>query len=540
MRLPSRPVVISWLEWGALLALATVALYANRTRIEQVHVVLAFLLIILGGTAYGGRFLGIALSLSAFVLIDYFFQAPYDRMSVGSSLDWLVLVAFLVTVAVTMHLLARAQRAAARAQRHASEVAHLSRFGSELLSAGRASDALEAIADAVRETLAAESCAVFLVAEDGQLEALVQRGRDRLTDLTIARDVARGGADIGVRLDGTLERGVGVPEVVEGTIREEGAAERPRFARGVTLRALWTPLRARGRTVGVLGVASAGALALDDVHWRFADALRFYVALAVERARTAEAIAHAEAMREADRLRNALFASVSHDLRTPLTTIKVLAQESGRHHDLELALSNARVIEEHADRLARVVSNVLDVSRLRANALPVRCELNTAEDLIGAVARQCAGVLGGRTLERHIEGDGSVLTGCFDFVQSLRILTNLVENAIRYSPARAPVRLTVRRDGDELVFEVADSGPGVPPTQRERIFEPFYRAPGIAPDVGGTGLGLYIARALAEAQRGTLTQSPGARSGSVFTLRLPALDWPDEELLGAVADEEES
>jgi two-component system, OmpR family, sensor histidine kinase KdpD len=115
LRPATRHVVLSWLAWGGALALATVVLHDLRTQIQQVHVVLVFLLIVLGGTAFGGRLLGIALAVSAFVLIDYFFQAPYDRISVGNSLDWLVLVTFLVTVGVTMHLLARAQRAAARA-----------------------------------------------------------------------------------------------------------------------------------------------------------------------------------------------------------------------------------------------------------------------------------------------------------------------------------------------------------------------------------------------------------------------------------------
>jgi two-component system sensor histidine kinase KdpD len=301
------------------------------------------------------------------------------------------------------------------------------------------------------------------------------------------------------------------------------------------------PLRVRDRIVGVLGAMSDKPLDLEEAHWRFAHALRFYAALAVERVRLVAATEHADAMRATDRLRNALLASVSHDLRTPLTTIKVLAQESIRQQSLETAVTNARIIEEHADRLARVVANVLDVTRLRANTLPLHSEFNTAEDLIGAVARQVAGILGDHALERQIDEEGALLAGCFDFVHSLRILTNVVENAVRYSPPGAPIMLTAKRDGAELVFEIADCGPGVAPAQRERIFEPFYRAPGAAPDIGGTGLGLYIARALAEVQGGTLTYRPRAPTGSVFIVRLPAMDvtelepseWPENEGLEA-------
>ncbi|HKW48816.1 MAG TPA: ATP-binding protein [Gemmatimonadaceae bacterium] len=537
---PSPRVVLSWLVWLSVLTLATIVLHERRTNLQQVHVVLIFLLIVLGGTAYGGRLLGIGLAVSGFVLIDYFFQAPYDRLTVGSSLDWFVLVAFLATAAVTTNLLGRAQRAAARAKRHASEVAHLSRFGGELLSAGRAQQALEAVVDAVRETLGAHTGLVYLVHSDDEVELLVRRGAESTPDLAVVRDVARGNGEAGVRRDGSLVR-----HLMTGDTDSAPDADTDRNGRGPPrdeqLLALWMPLRVRDRIVGVVGAMSDKPLDLDETHWRFAHALRFYAALAVERVRLVAATEHADAMRETDRLRNALLASVSHDLRTPLTTIKVLAQESIRQRSLDTAVSNARIIEEHADRLARVVGNVLDVTRLRGNTLPLHPEFNTAEDLIGAVARQVAGILGDHTLERQIDEEGSLLAGFFDFVHSLRILTNVVENAIRYSPAGAPIMLRAKRDGDELVFDVADCGPGVTPAQRERIFEPFYRAPGAAPDIGGTGLGLYIARALAEVQGGTLTYKPRAPTGSVFVVRLPAMDvtelepseWPEGEGLGA-------
>ena len=517
-------VALPWMLWLGVLAVATFLLDERRTNLQQVHVVLVFLLIVLGGTAYGGRFLGLALALSGFVLIDYFFQAPYDRITVGSSLDWFVLVAFLATAGVTTNLVARAQRAAARAQRHASEVARLARFGSELLSAGRAGEALGAIVDAVRETLAAQRCFAYSVYGNGEVELLVQRGDGTIPDRRLVEDVARTGSDIAEAQDGTIVPRASTTAPLQDDDDATTELSGLGFRRDVPVRALWMPLRVRDRIVGVLGAVSEQLLDLDEARWRFAHALLFYAALALERVRLVAATEHADAMRETDRLRNALLASVSHDLRTPLTTIKVLAQESARHQSLEVAVSNARIIEEHADRLARVVSNVLDVTRLRAKTLTVHSEFNTAEDLIGAVVRHCAGVLGDHALERQIEEDRALLAGCFDFVQSLRVLTNLVENAIRYSPPGAPIMLSAKREDAQLVFEVADCGPGVSPAERERIFEPFYRAPGAAPDIGGTGLGLYIARALAEVQNGTLTYKPRSPHGSLFTLRLPAMD----------------
>ena len=107
---------------------------------------------------------------------------------------------------------------------------------------------------------------------------------------------------------------------------------------------------------------------------------------------------------------------------------------------------------------------------------------------------------------------------------TLRVLGNLIENAAKYGEGHdgTPIVLDVVREGDTLAFSVCDRGAGVPPAERERIFVPFYRAPGAPPDVGGTGLGLAVARALAEAQGGTVTHTPRDGGGSVFTLRLPA------------------
>ena len=234
-----------------------------------------------------------------------------------------------------------------------------------------------------------------------------------------------------------------------------------------------------------------------------------------ERARAAEAARHADEVAAL----GGVLAAVSHDLRTPLTTITALAQASAGRGD-----PNARAIEEEANRLARLVADLLDLSRLRGGALPVHPELNTAEDLVGAAVRQTAGLFTDRTLETQLDLTEPALVGRFDFVQSLRILSNLLGNAVHHTPPTSPVELSVRREGPALAFAVADRGPGVPPAERDRIFEPFYRRAGAAADGGGAGLGLAIARRLAELQGGTIDYAPRAGGGSVFTLRLPAGD----------------
>jgi two-component system sensor histidine kinase KdpD len=224
-------------------------------------------------------------------------------------------------------------------------------------------------------------------------------------------------------------------------------------------------------------------------------------------------------LREANRLKDIVLASVSHDLRTPLTTIKALAQSEAMHGN-----SSAAAIEEQADRLSRLVSDLLDLSRLKGGGFAVNLELNTAEDLIGAAVRQARGLLGGRTLRTVVDLSSPALVGNFDFAQSLRIIGNLLENAVRYSPPDEPIELGAHREAAMLVFTVADRGPGVPPADVRQIFEPFYRGANASPDTGRTGLGLSIAQTLAEIQGGAVTYAPRTGGGSLFTLRLRATE----------------
>ena len=227
----------------------------------------------------------------------------------------------------------------------------------------------------------------------------------------------------------------------------------------------------------------------------------------------------AEALREADRLKDALIASVSHDLRTPLTTIKALAHEMREGGD-----ERAVIIEEEADRLNRFVADLLDLSLLDAGELRVRPEVAAAEDLVGAALQRVSGSLSGREIRARIDAGDPIPLARFDFVHSLRVLVNLLENAHKYAPPATPLDLAVVRRGDRLAIEVADRGPGIPPSEAGRVFAPFYRAAGATPDTRGAGLGLSIARRLADAQGGTLEYAPREGGGSIFVLSLPAVD----------------
>jgi two-component system sensor histidine kinase KdpD len=457
-----RREVLTWAVWIGLMAASTAMMVHVRSQIDQVHVVLVYLLLILGASTSGGRLLAFPLACAGFLLIDYYFQKPYGEMS-GKPLDWLALASFLLTAGVATHLLVRAQTEAEEAERRTVEVASLARLGSETLSAGRAEDALARIAEVIRATLGMSECRIVA------------------SDLSASRTEPR-----------TL-----------------GDADKT----------ILIPLSVQGRTVGTLHLENETPIHLDPAQRRFLDAITYYAALALDRVKLVAEAEHAEALREADRLKNIVLASVSHDLRTPLTTIKALAQSEALQGN-----RSAAAIEEQADRLTRLVSDLLDLSRLKGGGFSAQPELNTADDLVGAAVRQTKGLFGDRALRTIIDLDSPTLVGYFDFSQSLRVLCNLLENAIRYSPPRESVELAARREGDLLVFSVSDRGPGVDPRDIGRIFEPFYRAATAAPDSGRAGLGLSIARTLAEIQGGSVDYVPRPGGGSVFSLRLPATE----------------
>jgi two-component system sensor histidine kinase KdpD len=243
--------------------------------------------------------------------------------------------------------------------------------------------------------------------------------------------------------------------------------------------------------------------------------------LGAERERRAADAERAVTLEQSNRLKDAVLATVSHDLRTPLTTIKGLAHEMAATGD-----ERAEVIEEESDRLNAFVGKLLDLSRVTMGAAALDVQANEAEDLLGAAAQQVQGTLGRHALHIHVDPSESLLFGRFDFTQSLRVLVNLLDNAAKYSPPEAPIDLGARRVGRELQFWVADRGPGIAEGERQLVFEPFYRRrSGGMSDAGGAGLGLSIARGIAEAQGGSVTYSPRDDSGgSVFTLSVPAID----------------
>jgi two-component system sensor histidine kinase KdpD len=490
---------VEWVGWFTLLVIATAAMIAIRTRLNQAHVALAYLLVVQGGSARGGRPLGIALAAVAFVCFDLFFLPPYGTFVVQDPLNWLVLVAFLGTSIVSAQLLYRAQSEASNARQRAEEIDRFAALGAETLNVARAEDALTAIVSVIRKTLPIDACDVFTATTPP---------RDKL----VAWVMSEGEGAI-EHVDGTTR--VGVSLDLLGRVGDDGAPTR----------AILRPLQVRGSTVGVLRIACSSGLALTPEHRRILDALSYYAALGVERTRLTAEAERATALQEAHKAKDAVLASVSHDLRTPLTTIKGLAHEIAKGGD-----DRAAIIEDEADRLNMFVAQMLDLSRIASGSAVSDVQPNEAEDLLGAAAQRVAGQLGAHDLRIQVDRDGPLLFGRFDFAQTLRALVNLIENAAKYSPADTAIDLAARRNGEWLEFAVADRGRGVADGERDRIFESFYRPTGTLPDVAGSGLGLSIAQGIAKAQGGSIEVAARAGGGSVFTLRVLAMSDADLQL----------
>ncbi|MFO0229064.1 DUF4118 domain-containing protein [Gemmatimonas sp.] len=249
--------------------------------------------------------------------------------------------------------------------------------------------------------------------------------------------------------------------------------------------------------------------------------LAVFLATALTAAQLLHRARRESALREAARVKDALLAGVSHDIRTPLTSIRAIAHEVAQDGD-----ERGLVIEEESIRLTQFVEDMLDLSRLRVGGLVVASAINAADDVVGAALQRVAGIAGDREIVARVEGE-PLLAGRFDFTHTLRVVANLLENAIKYSPRDAAVELAVRREGDRLLFVVADRGPGLPPGEEEAVFSAFYRPRHAVPDARSAGLGLALARGLAEVQQGALSYAPRPGGGSVFTLSLPAVDLHD-------------
>lgn len=275
--------------------------------------------------------------------------------------------------------------------------------------------------------------------------------------------------------------------------------------------------------LGVLAVREPPGGMRPDQH-AFADAVCRQGALALERVRLAAEARQAALRVEAEELRSGLLSAVSHDLRTPLAAITgaatTLRDDGGL--DAETRRDLVEAVCEEADRLERLVANLLDMTRLQSGAVKPRREWVPAVEVIGSALTRLERRLADRPVTTEIPDDLPLLP--VDPVLLEQLLLNLLDNATKYTPAGSPIDVSASAADGAVAIEVADRGPGIPPGDEERVFERFRR--GAHGDVAGAGLGLAIARAIAIAHGGTLAATPRPGGGAVFRLTLPLLDRP--------------
>jgi len=279
------------------------------------------------------------------------------------------------------------------------------------------------------------------------------------------------------------------------------------------------------RRVGVL-VLLTSALERGTI-----EAVAGLVAVALERARFLREAGRAEALKQSDELKSALLASVSHALRTPLTSIRA-AVDNLLQHDPALgrgALGEATlrefhlIISEEVSRLTRLVNDLLEMARIEAGELHLIKEWTLVSEVFSNVLERCSPVLDKHTVTAQVDDEMPLVK--IDSRLIAEALVNIVENAAKYSQPGSAVGLAARMNGDELFISVADNGPGIQPEELDRVFDKFYRSPSVAETgTAGTGMGLAIARGIIVAHGGRVWAESAARRGTVFNLALP-VEW---------------
>jgi two-component system sensor histidine kinase KdpD len=282
------------------------------------------------------------------------------------------------------------------------------------------------------------------------------------------------------------------------------------------------PLIAGDRRVGTLYLSDREEADIT-VRKRFLPALSSLLAVAGERERLEREAVEAEALRQSDKIKTAVIQAVSHDLRTPLATIEAAIWGLGSGPNTISEADRAELVETmrvELERLKRLIENLLDLSRLQAGAARPNPELWTADELVGQALDEV-----GEQDRIAVSIPHDLLPVRVDAAQVQRVLVNLFENALKFSPPGEDVRVRVASTRQELLVRVIDSGPGVPEAERERIFEPFHRFEG-GPDHRGAGLGLAIARGFAAANGGRVWVESREDQGATFVLALPVVDVP--------------
>lgn len=517
-RLPN-PLRASLLSLALAAVLATLLL-GLRDQVGIADIALLFLLPVLTAAALGGLVSGVLAAVICTLAFDLFFIKPYGTLTVASAQDVLTLILYLGVGALVAELSGHARARFQEADRRAAINALLYDLSSALV-AGDLETLLHTLVARLGETFALRSCAILLPDAHGALHSRAAWGAppaEAERDAQV-RAAAQWAATQGKPLQLTLGRG-------EHTLQTAADGGAGAAAGSIEEPVLLLPfhLGATEARAGVLALTRSGSAVAGEEEIRLLSSFAAQAGLAVDRARLAEESTAAAVLRESDRAKSALLANVSHDLRTPLTTIRGAA-ESLLQEDLAFDAPTRQEllasIRDESDRLAALVGNLLNLSRLEAGALQLDRHLYDLAEIAGRVIAR---------MRPHL-ADHGIHTACasgmplvwVDYTLIEQVLVNLLDNAAKFAPAGTDIAICVSHVDDQVLLSVRDHGPGVPRVAREQVFQRFYRAPGPATRrVPGTGLGLAICHAVVTAHGGRIWIDAADTGGTIVRIALPA------------------
>jgi two-component system sensor histidine kinase KdpD len=463
---------------AVLLAALVPICAASRTELSLGSDMLLFLFVVVISSLIGGFYPAFAAAIVASLLLNYFFVPPIHTFTISAPENLLALVVFVLIASLVSRVVDLAARRTSEAARSNAEAETLSTLAGSLL---RGEQALPALLERVRETFGVHSV------------ALLRRDVDAPASTGAARGTQSSG---GLRGTWSCVASIGEAPCLRP---EDGDSE---VAIGDDLN-----LALRGRV-----------LAADDQ--RVLAAFASQVAAAYRQRLLAEAADAAVPIAESDRMRTALLNAVSHDLRTPIASAKA-AVSSLRSRDVSWGEKDRQELLANADasldRLTELVTNLLDLSRLQAGMLSIAATVVGVDDVVS------------RALD-HTAPDSPIIVNVPETLPPVwadaglleRVIANLVENALRYTPTGQFVRLTASAHGENVELRVIDPGPGIRPKDREAAFAPFQRRDDHPATSGvGVGLGLAIARGFVEAMRGSITLDDTPGGGLTAVVSLP-------------------
>jgi two-component system, OmpR family, sensor histidine kinase KdpD len=495
-------------------AVTAVLLVPLRGRIPSPTVMLLFVPVIIGVSRVVSVRASAFAAAFAFVSLDFIFIPPYYRLTVASPSEWVGLFVFLVVALVSGQQTVQLRDRERSAVRRRDELALLNRLSSRIVSESGAAAVADFIASQVAKVLGAQRVALYAGGPvDGATACLAQAGLARCS---------RAEAEL---VDWVMRtsKAVGLPpaEDVPYDLRvvSVGAAE---AIPGTVAQGAFIPLQTSTSLEGVLFVEPAENVAMTDDDVRLLAAVANLAATSFERQRLEEDAAHTEALREADRLKSTLVSSVSHELKTPLAaaTARVTGLiDEGDSCDAARVGDELAAVAEDLDRLNDSIGDLLDLSRLESEAWEPRFEAHDVRDILGTVLSRLPATQRDRL---HFDLAGDLPDVRADYAQLARALSNVIENALAYSPDGSEVSVSARYSGDIVELAVEDSGPGVPDVEKASVFEKFYRGQASASAPSGTGLGLAIAREIVRTHGGTVRVEDVRPHGARFVLTIPA------------------